>query len=164
MSPSFSSALLVAAVAVSIYSVNATPLSTPPNAPRTGSQRFAPAPLHTPITQEHNILNNSYIVMLNPETSAASFSKHFAFLNFVASRSRTQQSNFEDSLEHIWDAGDVGVVGYSGKFSEDFVEQIRRMPEVEYVEKNQMVYALDTQKNAPWVSDYCATSHFDSPY
>jgi len=47
------------------------------------------------------------------------------------------------------------MLGYSGHFDEDTIEQVRRHPDVEYIELDSMVYTLkdqepDVEKNAPW--------------
>ncbi|KAH9825482.1 Peptidase S8, subtilisin-related [Teratosphaeria destructans] len=45
------------------------------------------------------------------------------------------------------------LLGYSGHFDEDVIEQIRRNPDVEYIEKDQEVHVLEDpelEKNAPW--------------
>lgn len=61
-------------------------------------------------------------------------------------------------LKHIYDEV-LGFSGYSGRFSEDVLEELRKSPDVEYIEQDSMVYALEqpvgvsaeaTQKNAPW--------------
>ncbi|KAF2721091.1 vacuolar serine protease [Polychaeton citri CBS 116435] len=45
------------------------------------------------------------------------------------------------------------LLGYSGHFDEDVIEQIRRHPDVDYIEKDQEVHTLsdpEVEKNAPW--------------
>jgi cerevisin len=42
------------------------------------------------------------------------------------------------------------INGYAGRFTPNVLDQIRRMPEVAYVEKDQIVRTLDTQRTAPW--------------
>ncbi|SPN99857.1 probable Subtilisin-like proteinase Spm1 [Cephalotrichum gorgonifer] len=56
-----------------------------------------------------------------------------------------------------------GFLGYSGHFDEDVIEQVRRHPDVEFIEKDSMVHTQvplpgsamegcdsDVEKNAPW--------------
>lgn len=48
-----------------------------------------------------------------------------------------------------------GLMGYSGHFDEDTVEQIRRHPDVEYIEIDSEVFTMGddepaVEKNAPW--------------
>jgi len=52
-------------------------------------------------------------------------------------------------VSHVYDGH---ITGYAGRFSEKVVEQIRRMPEVAYVEKDQIVRTQEVQRGAPWVS------------
>ncbi|KAL1925091.1 uncharacterized protein VTP21DRAFT_4745 [Calcarisporiella thermophila] len=40
--------------------------------------------------------------------------------------------------------------GYAGQFSKDTLEKIRRSEDVEYVERDSMVYTNELQRNAPW--------------
>ena len=49
------------------------------------------------------------------------------------------------------------INGYAGRFTPNVLDQIRRMPEVAYVEKDQIVQTqeINTQKSAPWVSYPC---------
>ena len=47
------------------------------------------------------------------------------------------------------------IHGYAGRFTDSVVGEIRRMPEVAYVEKDQIVRTQDIQKSAPWVSYPC---------
>jgi len=57
-------------------------------------------------------------------------------------------------LKHTYNIAG-SLLGYSGHFDEDVIEQIRRHPDVELVERDQEVHALDSdagelEKNAPW--------------
>ncbi|KAE8372860.1 peptidase S8/S53 domain-containing protein [Aspergillus bertholletiae] len=54
------------------------------------------------------------------------------------------------------------LVGYSGHFHEDVIEQVRRHPDVEYIEKDIEVHTMEetTEKNAPW--GLARISHRDS--
>ena len=54
----------------------------------------------------------------------------------------------DDGLRHVYD----GVIkGYAGRFSHAVLQQIRSMPEVDYVERDQIVRIQDVQYGAPWV-------------
>ena len=58
----------------------------------------------------------------------------------------------EDSgLKHVWNSH---IRGYAGAFTEDVIDLIRGQPEVDYVERDQIVHALETQHSAPWVSRF----------
>lgn len=51
------------------------------------------------------------------------------------------ESTCDSQVQHTFDV--EGLHGYSGRFSEQVIEQIRSRPEVKYVEPDQVVYALD---------------------
>ena len=57
-----------------------------------------------------------------------------------------------DDMAGISQIYDGHIKGYAGRFTGKVVDEIRRMPEVSYVEKDQIVRTQDTQKSAPWVS------------
>ncbi|OBZ69847.1 hypothetical protein A0H81_10084 [Grifola frondosa] len=94
--------LLVVSLASSGY---ATPLSTHPYDILRERSAIAIAPLMV-AEHPHGTVNNSYIVMLKGDIAPALMQNHMNFLQGVHE-------------------------GYAGKFSEDTVHQIRRMPEVE---------------------------------
>lgn len=61
-------------------------------------------------------------------------------------------------LNHIYEEV-LGFTGYSGRFSEDVLAELRRSPDVDYIEQDSMVYTLEDpkgvsndalEKNAPW--------------
>ncbi|KAH9888417.1 peptidase S8/S53 domain-containing protein [Cubamyces lactineus] len=143
--------LYVTLLAVSLAS--ATPLSTyhEPSRQRAG---FTLAPLVAE-DHPHGTVNNSYIVMLKDGIEPALMQNHLNFLQTV--HAQDSFSEMYEGLTHVYDAH---VKGYAGKFSEATIEQLRMMPEVEYVEKDQIVRTLEverievekhaTQKKAPW--------------
>ena len=135
--------VLLAAAALSL----ASPLSTSHDGLGFRSPRPQPiAPLNHPGVAPHRVLNDSYIVMFKDGVHPASFDNHF---NFLAQAHEADPLDHEDAgLTHVWDAH---IKGYAGRFSRDVLELIRRQPEVDYVEHDQIVHALDTQKSAPWV-------------
>jgi len=134
-------------VAVSFAtSVLSTPLSTSSNYHRDDPLSVAPLlDAHHP----HGTLNNSYIIMFKDGVSQTLTAQHF---NFVQDAHKTSPLLGEESgVRHIY-AGHFN--GYAGRFSQEVIDQVRRMPEVDFVEKDQIVKAIDvdTQKSAPWVS------------
>lgn len=138
------SLVLLAAAALSL----ASPLSTSHDGPGIRSARPHPiAPLNHPGVAPHRLVNDSYIVMFKDGVHPASFDNHF---NFLSQAHESDPLDHEDAgLTHVWDAH---IKGYAGRFSRDVVELIRRQPEVDYVEHDQIVHTLETQKQAPWVS------------
>ncbi|KAH9856737.1 peptidase S8/S53 domain-containing protein [Lenzites betulinus] len=143
--------LFVTLIAVSLAS--ATPLSTHNETPRQRAG-FTVAPL---VAEEHphGTVNNSYIVMLKDGLAPALMQNHMNFLQ-NAHASDPLADAFA-GLTHVYDAH---IKGYAGKFSDATIQQLRQMPEVEYVEKDQIVRTLEmpdfeiekytVQKNAPW--------------
>ena len=155
----FSAETMLSSLCISILitSVIATPLSTPYDIPRQRSP-LALAPFHT-LQAEHQdkVLNNSYIVMLKDDLHNSAMDNHFNFL---------QGAHEEDPL--LAD-GPVGISqvynghlkGYAGRFTDAVIQRIREMPEVAYVEQDSIVYALDTQRFAPWVNSSVPVSSRD---
>jgi len=125
--------------------VSATPLST--SIHYTGRDRtpWATAPLieeHHP----HGSLNNSYIVVFNEDVKAPHVENHMNFLQATHYANPLVGAD-DHGIRHVYDGH---IRGYNGKFSAETVEAIRQMPEVAYVERDQVVHAYDTQKGAPW--------------
>ncbi|KAH9949280.1 peptidase S8/S53 domain-containing protein [Amylocystis lapponica] len=136
--------------------VAANPLSTYPYDARARSS-VAYAPM-TAAVHPHGTVNNSYIIMLKDDVAPVLMQNH---LNFVQGVHAADALFGElDGLSHVYDGH---VKGYAGKFSSETLHQIRQMPEVDYVEQDQIVRTMDidvepdmlvesaeTQKNAPW--------------
>jgi len=53
----------------------------------------------------------------------------------------------ESTVRHIYDGH---IKGYAGKFSDQLVARIREMPEVDYIEHDQIVKTQEVQNSAPW--------------
>ncbi|KAJ3578402.1 hypothetical protein NPX13_g2164 [Xylaria arbuscula] len=66
-------------------------------------------------------------------------------------------------LKHTLKIGSE-FLGYAGHFDDAVIEEVRKHPDVEYIEKDQIVYALkeepELEKNAPW--GLARISHRDS--
>ncbi|KLO11075.1 hypothetical protein SCHPADRAFT_855789 [Schizopora paradoxa] len=73
------------------------------------------------------------------------FEEHFSLLDGLKGQFPLEQ--IESGLNHVWNSH---IKGYAGKFSREVMEMIRTQPEVDYIEQDQVVYALETQKSAPW--------------
>lgn len=125
----------------------ATPLSTTPYVPRHRQSALNLAPLHAPSPAHyHNIINDSYIVMFKQDVPSAAFSSHFNFLENA--HASDPLGAIESGINHVWNSH---IKGYAGSFTPDVVDLIRSQPEVDYVEHDQVVHTLETQKSAPWV-------------
>lgn len=117
---------------------------------------FSVAPL---LVEEHphGTVNNSYIVMLKPQTGADVLQNHMNFVQFAHQENPFVGDELAGGLRHVYDSH---VKGYAGAFSEAVIDRIRQLPEVDYVEKDQIVRTLEveplltgvkTQNGAPWV-------------
>ncbi|KAA8913881.1 autophagic serine protease Alp2 [Sphaerosporella brunnea] len=119
---------------------------------------------------EHQIPNN-YIVVFKKHVDNSKASEHHSWVSDVHAssmrglkkRSQTplatsKESSWLDEIEamvglkHTYDIPG-GLRGYSGAFDESTLAEIRRHPDVAYVEKDSLVYALEeptTERSAPW--------------
>ena len=148
--------LCVTLLAVSL--VSATPLSTYHDTPRRVSGMTV-APLYVE-EHPHGTVNNSYIIMLKDGTAPTLMANHMNFVQTV--HAADPEADAFAGLTHVYDGH---ILGYAGKFSKNVIDHIRMMPEVDYVEHDQVVRTLEverhadfetakhaTQKGAPWVS------------
>jgi cerevisin len=132
-------------LAVSIASSFSTPLSTNYNV----DIRNAPLSLAPLVAVEHphGSINNSYIVMLKDDLPSALKDSHMNFLQLAHA-----SDPLVDDLSGVQQIYDGHITGYAGRFTDRVVEKIRRMPEVAYVERDQIVKTQEVQGAAPWVS------------
>ncbi|KAF9427172.1 serine protease [Entomortierella beljakovae] len=56
--------------------------------------------------------------------------------------------NSSDGVKHIYNIG--SLQGFAGRFGSKVLEEIRKNPIVDYVERDQAVHLADTQHGAPW--------------
>ncbi|KAI0509184.1 peptidase S8/S53 domain-containing protein [Xylaria bambusicola] len=110
---------------------------------------------------------NSYIIKFKDHVTAASASEHHSWVQKIHGerenermelRKRGQIPLIDDvvdvftGLKHTLKIG-TGFLGYAGHFDDAVIEEVRKHPDVEYIEKDQIVYALETpetEKSAPW--------------
>jgi cerevisin len=79
---------------------------------------------------------------------------HFNFLQTAHSSDPfVADDGLHSGIRHVYDH----IGGYSGSFTDNVLDQIRSMPEVEYVERDQIVKTMEVQRFAPWVS-FASTS------
>ncbi|KAG1738215.1 peptidase S8/S53 domain-containing protein [Suillus lakei] len=136
--------LLAAALAPAVL---ATPLSTNPyNIPSRPQLKVAPL-----MASEHpyGTVNNSYIIVLRDDLPQAVIQNHMNFLQMAHTSDSLLGNEFAEGLRHVYDGH---LKGYAGEFTENVIDQVRRMPEVDFVEKDQIVHTMDisTQKGSPW--------------
>lgn len=99
------------------------------------------APLFVPPKPvAHNAINDSYIVILKPGAVVADHV--FAAQNVH----KTTPLNVEGGIRHVYDSSHVK--GYSGRFSLQALEQLRAMPEVDYIEQDQIVFASEVSQRS----------------
>ncbi|KEP47378.1 subtilisin-like serine protease family protein [Rhizoctonia solani 123E] len=124
-----------------------SPLSTSAESLIPGGGGLDLAPIISRPSAEQTAIPNQYIVVLKPEATLDDLNAHAAAV---------QSYDESNPLIHIFDGPLKGVVG---KFSDATVDKIRAMPKVGYVERDQMLNAVDrsitkrnvvTQRGAPW--------------
>ncbi|KAI0308580.1 hypothetical protein OF83DRAFT_1180632 [Amylostereum chailletii] len=144
MSPIVTTSLFALSLAAATV---ATPLSTNSNyLPRQGTP-FTLAPIHVAEHEApHGLINNSYIVMMRKDVPQAALDNHYNFLQAAHAEDPLLDDN--SGLRHVYDGH---VRGYAGRFTDGVLQRIRAMPEVEYVERDQIVKTQAVQKSAPWV-------------
>jgi cerevisin len=142
----FTLALLAASLASSTL---ASPLST---SPFTSQRRpyLSVAPL-VQVEHVHGTINNSYIVVLKDDVTPSLMQNHINFLQSAHQSDSLLGADVASGLRHVYDSH---IKGYAGEFTDGVLDQIRRMPEVDFVERDQVVHTMDmevdTQKGAPW--------------
>lgn len=114
-----------------------------------GRQSSYVAPLHVPSAPAHDLINNSYIVVFKDDVPPTVFASHLNFLQHAGQAHPLQDTENGINVAHVYDSSVAH--GYAGTFSQDVLEMIRKRPEVDYVEQDQLAHAADVQANAPWV-------------
>lgn len=142
-------AVLVASTAI------ATPLSTSYNY-NVERSSLTLAPLVAEY-HPHGTVNNSYIIVLKDDVPESVKNTHMNFL-LAAHGANPLVGDDGAGLTHVYEPH---FNGYAGRFSSEVVDQLRRMPEVAYVERDQIVRTQDIQKAAPWVSWSYSSSALD---
>jgi cerevisin len=148
--PSIIRSSLVTAAALAV-GVTASPLSTNPSYTNTQRTALDLAPLSEETLHGH--IDDAYIVTLKNDVPVSLMTNHMNFLESAHEYDPLQGD--ASGVKHIYNSH--VLKGYAGHFTEDVVSQIRRMPEVAHVERDQIVKTLEygnstTQKGAPWVS------------
>ncbi|KAG1048253.1 hypothetical protein G6F43_009345 [Rhizopus delemar] len=108
------------------------------------------APLYIPPKVE--LIQDSFIVILKDNLTNQDIKQHTQWVSTL-----TRQQNMSDLLspqiashgiDHVYDT--PLIKGYSCHFNETILNAIRQSKDVEYVEKDFLVYASELQRNAPW--------------
>ena len=113
------------------------------------------APFYVPEAPAHDLLNSTYIVMFRDDIPADAFQAHLSFLQFANDVHPLHTDTDGESVSgvaHVYDS--IVTKGYTGRFSNDAIEMIRRRPEVKYVEQDQLMRpdTLQVQADPTWVS------------
>ncbi|KAF9891213.1 serine protease [Aspergillus nanangensis] len=105
---------------------------------------------------------DSYIIVFKKHIDTDSATAHQTWVQDIH---ESQTSRTELKKRSLWGLGDEAylglkntfniagsLMGYSGHFHEDVIEQVRRHPDVEYIEKDSEVHTMEeaVEKNAPW--------------
>jgi len=125
----------------------ATPLSTSHNCSASQGTPLVLAPLHT-VEHEasYGLINDSYIVILKKDMPLAALDDHYNFLETAHAEDPHLDGN--GGIRHVFDSH---IKGYAGKFTDRVLQRIREMPEVDYVERDQIVRTHEVQTSSPWV-------------
>jgi cerevisin len=101
--------------------------------------------MQAPLLASENaeLIPNQYVVVLKKDLSPNDVEAHH---NLLAAMIQGEPNT--NAMIHVYETS--GLMGYAGTFSPSVLDQIRKQPQVEFVEQDQVMYALDTQKNAPW--------------
>lgn len=117
--------------------VAAGPLSTSHAAVQNSARTLTLAPVFLPHAEvAQNAINNSYIVVLK---QGAVLDDHVMSAQTVHAASPLENVQ-GGGIRHVYDSH---IKGYAGLFSQQALEQLRALPEVDYIEQDQRVYALD---------------------
>ncbi|KAG0292579.1 serine protease, partial [Dissophora globulifera] len=101
---------------------------------------------------ESDVIPDSYIVVFKSGVRAQEHSAWVRDLQRESAAIGNWEDNSSDEMlsgvKHVYDMGPFQ--GLAGRFSPDVLDMIRSNPDVDYIERDQVVYASETQKNAPW--------------
>ncbi|KAF2743346.1 hypothetical protein M011DRAFT_497006 [Sporormia fimetaria CBS 119925] len=120
---------------------------------------------------------NSYMVVFKKHVKDHHAEEHQSWVQTIHAkqqdgrmelRKRSQLPLTTDVFEGLKHTFNIvgGIMGYSGHFDDETIEQIRRHPDVDYIEKDSIVRTMgdsdehETEKNAPW--GLARISHRDS--
>ncbi|KZF23044.1 serine-type endopeptidase-like protein [Xylona heveae TC161] len=125
-------------------------------------------------SSQANEVPDSYIVVFKKHVSHTSAAAHHDWVQDIhlssedartELRKRSQTpftSSVFEGLKHTYNIGNGALLGYSGHFDENVIEQVRKHPDVDYIERDAEVHTMggSLEKNAPW--GLARISHRDS--
>ncbi|KAG0293111.1 serine protease [Dissophora globulifera] len=97
-----------------------------------------------------DIVPDSYFVVFKTGVRA---NEHSSWVHDLHKRDMSNNGfwdNITSGVKHVYDMGPFQ--GIAGRFRPDVLEEIRKNPDVDYIERDQIVYAskITTQNRAPW--------------
>ncbi|EEH33115.2 aqualysin-1 [Paracoccidioides lutzii Pb01] len=109
---------------------------------------------------------DSYIIVFKKHVTSASVAAHQSWVQDLHTTAMAKRSNLSkrnqfpikndmfSGLKHTYNISGL-FLGYSGNFDEEVIEQIRRHPDVDYIEKDAEVHTMEDeepvmQTDAPW--------------
>ncbi|KAL2132917.1 hypothetical protein VTI74DRAFT_3166 [Chaetomium olivicolor] len=117
------------------------------------------------------VVPNSYIVKFKKHVTDDSASAHHSWIQDIHTSRETERADLKKrgqmplvddvfrGLKHTYKIGQ-DFLGYSGHFDEETIEQVRRHPDVEYIERDSVVHTMrvteeskcdsELEKAAPW--------------
>lgn len=110
------------------------------------------APLFS--SADSQVIPDSYIVVFKEQVERKHIDHHHHRIRSLVEEesNKLAKRGFLDKLisgiKHTYNFKTLR--GYAGRFTDDVLEKIRRSDEVAWVEKDQVVYASELQRNAPW--------------
>lgn len=122
------------------------------------------APIHS--SSNSKPIANSYMVVFKKHVTQDAALAHHSWVQDVHLESQSfktelrkrDQISLQDEvyqgLKHTYNI--PGLMGYSGHFDENVIEQVRRHPDVEYIELDSEVHTMESadtpalEKNSPW--------------
>ncbi|GME28910.1 putative autophagic serine protease alp2 protein [Neofusicoccum parvum] len=129
----------------------------------TGSIHNEAAPVISSVNAKE--VPNSYIIKFKKHVKHEDATAHHSWVQEIHSSNENERTELRkrsqfpladevfEGLKHTYNVAG-GFLGYSGHFDEEVIEQIRRHPDVEYVERDSEVHTLkedyEVEKNAPW--------------
>ncbi|CAG8452817.1 1379_t:CDS:2 [Acaulospora colombiana] len=100
------------------------------------------------------VIPDSYIIVFKEQVERKHIENHHHRIRSLVNEENNKlaKRGFLDKLisgiKHTYNF--KSLKGYSGRFTDDVLERIRSSEEVAWVEKDQVVYASELQRNAPW--------------
>ncbi|KAH9888750.1 peptidase S8/S53 domain-containing protein [Xylariomycetidae sp. FL2044] len=112
---------------------------------------------------------NSYIIKFKQHVTDSSAADHHSWVQQIHNNAEDERLELRkrgqlpllgdvvdsfSGLKHTLKIG-KGFLGYSGHFDDSVIEEVRKHPDVEYIERDSIVHALkedepELEKNAPW--------------